>query len=93
MEDDTEQTGQNPIGKPRNGSDPPPSDHEVINIGTLAISYSPSETITSQILWMDRESLSEVPKEKWSIMIEEVGAGSPPTVLIIGDHEELKKKQ
>jgi hypothetical protein len=65
MEEDTKQTGKKPLGKPRNGFDPPPSDHEVINIGTLAISYSPSEISPSRILGMDRESLSEILKKKW----------------------------
>jgi hypothetical protein len=44
LQDGADQVGRKLEGKQNNGSDPPPSDNEMINIGFLAISYCPTDS-------------------------------------------------
>jgi hypothetical protein len=90
MQEDTNQDGKILGGKHSVGSDPPRSDHEVINITSLAISYSPSNGSPSRVIGPASLCPMAMPLIKDSAMTEmfvEVKKGSVPEETMHGDNK------
>jgi hypothetical protein len=89
-QNDANQEGGFSSGKRNVGSDPPPSDHEVVNIGSLTISYSPCNDSPSRVIGLieDLAVIEKKNEEKVVCGTKEMLPGdhmSSPLQAVIGD--------